>query len=249
MSNLIIIKIGGQAIQQLTAGFFQQLQTWQQQGKQLLIVHGGGPMITTLTQQLQLPVQKYHGLRVTDAQTLAVTKLVLLGEAQPALLTQLVQHHLSVLGLNAADNHLLTGIALNPAKLGYVGQVTHVNQAVLQPLLADHIGVLAPLALTTSGQWLNVNADMAATALAQHLHAEKLVLLTDVPGIMHHGTVMTSLSPQQAQRLTQQAVITAGMRPKVQAAIQAIQAGVQQAVITNAIDQPGTAIIKTEVAI
>ncbi|MFC6165917.1 acetylglutamate kinase [Lactiplantibacillus dongliensis] len=249
MKNLIIIKIGGQAIQQLTERFFQQLQSWQAQGKQLLIVHGGGPMITTLTTQLQLPVQRVHGLRVTDAQTLAVTKLVLLGEAQPALLTQLNQHHLAALGLNAADQQLLTGTPLDQPHLGYVGQVTQVNQVALQTLLAHQIGVLAPLALTAEGQWLNVNADMAATALAQQLHAEKLVLLTDVPGIIHHGMVMRSLSPQQAQHLTQQSVITAGMRPKVQAAIQAIQAGVQQAVITNAIDQPGTAIIKTEVAL
>ncbi|MFD1420451.1 acetylglutamate kinase [Lactiplantibacillus songbeiensis] len=249
MKNLIIIKIGGQAIRQLTERFFQQLQAWQAQGKQLLIVHGGGPMITTLTTQLQLPVHKVHGLRVTDAQTLALTKLVLLGDAQPALLTQLNQHHLSALGLNAADQQLLTGTPLDQQRLGYVGQVTQVNQVALQALLAHQIGVLAPLALTTEGQWLNVNADMAATALAQQLHAEKLVLLTDVPGIMHHGMVMRSLSPKQAQRLTAQAVITAGMRPKVQAAIQAIQAGVQQAVITNAIDQPGTAIIKTEVVL
>ncbi|KRO28698.1 acetylglutamate kinase [Lactiplantibacillus fabifermentans] len=244
MQNLIIVKIGGQAIQQLDATFFTQIKTWHAQGKQILIVHGGGPMITKLTQALQLPVHKYHGLRVTDAQTLAITKMVLLGDAQPALLSQLAAHGLPVIGLNAADNQLLTGTMINQAKLGAVGQVTAVNTASLQAHLGDHIGVLAPLALTTTGQWLNVNADMAATALAQQLHAKKLVLLTDVPGIMHHGTVMTTLSPRQAQRLTQQAVITAGMRPKVQAAIQAIQAGVQQAIITNAIDQPGTTIIQ-----
>ncbi|WP_137626870.1 acetylglutamate kinase [Lactiplantibacillus pingfangensis] len=244
MKNLIIIKIGGQAIQQLSERFFQQLQQWHEQGKQLLIVHGGGPMITKLTTKLQLPVHKLNGLRVTDAATLALTKMVLLGDAQPALLTQLAQHDLPVIGLNAADNQLLTGTYLNQAQLGAVGQVTQVDGPKLRAYLTTKIGVLAPLALTTTGAWLNVNADMAATTLAQQLHAEKLVLLTDVPGIMHHGTVMTTLSPHQAQALTQQAVITAGMRPKVQAAIQAIQAGVQQAVITNAIDQPGTAIIQ-----
>ncbi|BDZ29950.1 acetylglutamate kinase [Lactiplantibacillus sp. WILCCON 0030] len=247
MQNLIIIKIGGQAIQQLRPSFFQQLVSWRKAGKQLLIVHGGGPMITKLTQKLQLPVHKIHGLRVTDSETLALTKLVLLGDAQPALLTQLAQHGLPVVGLNAADNQLLTGTYLNRAQLGAVGQVTKVNVAELQRQLATHIGVLAPLALTTTGQWLNVNADMAATVLAQQLQAEKLVLLTDVPGIMQHGAVMTTLSPHQAQALTQQAVITAGMRPKVQAAIQAIQAGVQQAIITDAIDQPGTAIIQEAV--
>ncbi|VDG31554.1 acetylglutamate kinase [Lactobacillus plantarum JDM1] [Lactiplantibacillus mudanjiangensis] len=244
MKKLIIIKIGGAAIQQLTTAFFHQLQTWHLQGHRILIVHGGGPMISQLMTRLQLPVKKMNGLRVTDDQTLALTKLVLLGEAQPALLTQLAQHHLPVIGLNAADNQLLVGDYVNQAQLGAVGKVTTVNQSYLQASLAHHIGVLAPLALTATGHWLNVNADVAATALAQQLQAEKLVLLTDVPGIIHHGNVLTTLSPHQAQTLTQQAVITAGMRPKVQAAIQAIQAGVAQAVITNAIDQPGTAIIQ-----
>ncbi|WP_047998859.1 acetylglutamate kinase [Lactiplantibacillus herbarum] len=244
MQNLIIVKIGGQAIHQLNQAFFDQLQAWQQQGYHVLIIHGGGPMITQLTTQLQLPVKKVHGLRVTDAATLTLTKLALLGDAQPALLSQLAQHGLDVLGLNAADNQLLTGELVDYEQLGYVGQITAVNQTKLATVLADQIGVLAPLALSADGQWLNVNADMAATVLAQQLHAEKLVLLTDVPGIMHHGNVMTTLSPLQAQRLTRAAVITAGMQPKVQAAIAAIQAGVHQAVITNAIDQPGTAIIQ-----
>ncbi|WP_318767165.1 acetylglutamate kinase [Lactiplantibacillus carotarum] len=246
--KLIVIKIGGQAIHQLRATFFSQLQTWRAQGYQLLIIHGGGPMITRLTTQLQLPVRKVNGLRVTDANTLALTKMALLGDAQPALLTQLAAHHVPVIGLNAADNQLMTGEFIDFEHLGYVGHLVSVATEQLQKDLAQRVGVLAPLALTTDGQWLNVNADMAATVLAQRLHAEKLVLLTDVPGIIHHGNVMTSLSPHQAHALTQAAVITAGMQPKVQAAIQAIQAGVKQAVITNAIDQPGTTIIQ-EVAV
>lgn len=248
MQKLIVIKIGGQAIHQLQPTFFTQLQHWRDQDYQLLIVHGGGPMITQLTDELALPVKKVNGLRVTDAATLNLTKLALLGDAQPALLSQLSQHGLPVLGLNAADNQLLTGKLVDYQQLGYVGRITAVDDNQLSHLLAHHIGVLAPLALTENEQWLNVNADMAATVLAQQLHAEKLVLLTDVPGIMHHGNLMTSLSPHQAQRLIQTAVITAGMQPKVRAAIAAIQTGVKQAVITNAIDRPGTAIIQ-EVAV
>lgn len=248
MTKLIVIKIGGQAISQLSTTFFDQIAQWYQQHYQILIVHGGGPMINRLTTQLALPVHKVNGLRVTDAATLVLTKLALLGDAQPALLAKLTQHHLPVLGLNAADNQLLTGELIDYQQLRYVGRLTAVNQVQLMQLLAHHIGILAPLALTETGQWLNVNADMAATVLAQQLHAEKLVLLTDVPGIIHHGNVMTSLSAQQAQQLIRTAVITAGMQPKVQAAIAAIQTGVKQAIITNAIDQPGTAIIQ-EVAV
>lgn len=244
MSKIIVIKIGGQAIRQLDAPFFTQLHQWQAQGYRLLIIHGGGPMITELTQRLDLPVRKVNGLRVTDAATLALTKMALLGDAQPALLAQLAEHGLNVLGLNAADNQLLTGQIANFERWGYVGRLTRVATAQLLDVLGERIGVLAPLALTESRQWLNVNADAAATVLAQQLHAEKLVLLTDVPGIIQHGSVMTTLSPSQARRLTQAAVITAGMAPKVRAAIQAIQAGVKQAVITNALDRPGTTIIQ-----
>lgn len=244
MSKLIVIKVGGQAIQQLNAAFFQQLHTWQARGYRLLIVHGGDPMITSLATRCQLTVQKVNGLRVTDEAMLAVTRLALLGDAQPLLLAKLAAHELDVVGLNAADNQLLTGEPVDFEHLGYVGRVTTVATKRLMTDLTHRVGVLAPLALTATGQWLNVNADMAATVLAQQLHAEKLVLLTNVPGIMHDGTVMAQLSLRQVQRLTKAAVITAGMRPKVQAALQAIQAGVQQAVITNAVENPGTAIIQ-----
>ena len=109
MKDLIIIKIGGQAISELTDDFFEQLAVWRTQGKKILLLHGGGPLITKLCQQLQVPVVKKAGVRVTDAQTLALTKLVLLGQAQPLLLQKLSDHQLPVVGLNAADNQMLVG--------------------------------------------------------------------------------------------------------------------------------------------
>lgn len=98
MKDLIIIKIGGQAISELTDDFFEQLAVWRTQGKKILLLHGGGPLITKLCQQLQVPVVKEAGVRVTDAQTLALTKLVLLGQAQPLLLQKLSDHQLPVVG-------------------------------------------------------------------------------------------------------------------------------------------------------
>lgn len=148
MTKLIVIKIGGQAISQLSAAFFEQIAHWYQQHYQILIVHGGGPMINRLMTQCAVPVHKVNGLRVTDAATLSLTKLALLGDAQPALLAQLTQHQLPVLGLNAADNQLLTGELIDYQQLGYVGRLTSVNRVQLIQLLMQHIGVLAPLALT-----------------------------------------------------------------------------------------------------
>ena len=116
MKDLIVIKVGGNALDQLTSEFFEQLTTWRQAGKQILLVHGGGPMISKLCQKLNVPVTKTDGVRVTDEQTLALTKLVLLGQTQPLLLQKLSDHHLNVQGLNAASNYLLKGRYLDKAK-------------------------------------------------------------------------------------------------------------------------------------
>lgn len=107
--NLIIVKIGGNAIHQLTAEFFEQLRDWRQAGKKVLLIHGGGPQISKLADQLDIPTKKQNGIRVTDDATLALSKMVLLGDSQPELLTRLSQAGLAAVGLNAADQKLLVG--------------------------------------------------------------------------------------------------------------------------------------------
>lgn len=240
MKETIVVKIGGNASNHLPQTFFKQLKTWWFEGKRVLIIHGGGPQISEWSEKMQLSVKKIDGIRVTDTETLNVTKAVLLGLVQPKLCQFITNSGLPVIGLNASDNHLLEGKYLNKAEYGEVGQVTDINTAWLQEELQDQIGILAPLAETEDGHWLNVNADMAAATIAIKLHAESLVLLTDVPGVLNSGKVVPQLNENDADELFQNDIIKSGMMPKIKASFTALKNGVEHTFITNDLGRPGT---------
>lgn len=240
-SHPVIIKIGGNTIPNLDQEFYTFLHQLQMQNRSIIIIHGGGPMISSLSEQLHLPVVKKNGIRVTDATTLAIAKMVLLGQAQPLLAQQLSAHGFKVVCKNAAMNHLLTGQAIDQATYGSVGTITKVNQAALQTP-ANQITVLAPLALDDQGNWLNVNADEAAATIATLIHAEKLYLMTDVAGVLYEGHLIGQLNHHLADQLASSHVIRSGMVPKIKAAFKAKTAGVNQVFITNQLCHPGTAI-------
>ncbi|PIO82702.1 acetylglutamate kinase [Loigolactobacillus backii] len=242
MTQTIVIKVGGNAINELDANFFNQLRQWREAGKQILIVHGGGPIITEWSKKLHLSVKKINGIRVTDQAVLAVTKAVLLGLIQPQLLSKLSANNLLAIGLNASDQHLLVGETLNQSLYGEVGKITQVNLLLLRQLLQKQIVVLAPLAQTKTGDWLNVNADLAAAEIASQLNATKLVLMTDVPGVMTKGQVMSHLNWPKAQQLLGKQIIKTGMAPKIKAAFQALNKGVAQALITDDLAHAGTTL-------
>lgn len=127
MDDLIVVKIGGNAISQLKPAFFEKLKYWKHLGKKVLIVHGGGPNISKLCEKMGIPAEKKHGIRVTSKEVLELTKLVLLGESQPELVEKLTEHGLPVSPLSCACSHLLEGKYLDEAKYGSVGMVTKVN--------------------------------------------------------------------------------------------------------------------------
>ncbi|MFD2728015.1 acetylglutamate kinase [Enterococcus camelliae] len=244
MENLIVIKIGGNAMNELTEAFYTQVMNWRMMGKKVLIVHGGGNKITEFSRKLHLPVRKDNGIRVTDFATLELTRMVLLGFAQPQILQHLADHDLSAIGLHAAINHLITGTCVNRERYGFVGEITQVNEEVFASILETDIGVLAPLAIDEEGSWLNINGDTAAASIASLLQAEALYLITDVPGVLNEGKVLPQLDANQASLLQQQNIITAGMQPKLRAAFHALQNGVEKIMITNTLSQAGTAILK-----
>jgi len=243
--NLIIVKIGGNAISKLNSEFFEQLRQWRQAGKKVLLIHGGGPQISKLSAQLAIPTHKKNGIRITDARTLALTKMVLLGNTQPALLMRLAHEGLAAIGLNASDQQLLTGTYVDQDTYGAVGSITGVNELALSKILNGQIGVLAPLALTPTGDWLNVNADTAAADIARVLKASQLYLLTDVPGVLKDGKVISAMIPQDIPHLIEEKVIIDGMQPKLSAAAKAVHAGVHAVCITDQLTHPGTTL-KTE---
>ncbi|GHP14618.1 acetylglutamate kinase [Lentilactobacillus fungorum] len=248
MSSTIVIKVGGHATNQLSPTFYQQLTAWHQAGKHILIIHGGGPQISEWSSQLHLPINQVDGIRVTDSKTLKVTQAVLLGLVQPMLCKQLADHGLPVMGLNASGLPVIYGDYLDQAVYGEVGQVIGVNRQYIDDALSGgRIGVCAPLAVNASDQLLNVNGDAAAAGVAKLLNAEKLVLLTDVPGVMLADHVVSHLTQEKAQQLVAQKQIKAGMQPKLAAAFEAFKSGVKEVAITNELKQPGTNLVSKQI--
>lgn len=250
MGEIIVVKMGGVASDNLTEGFFNQVRSWQAAGKKVVIVHGGGHYITEMMKRLNVPVAINDGLRVTTLETLQITKMVLIGQVQPAITTILQQNGFSALGLNASSGQLLTGDFIDQETLGYVGEINQVETAVLDDVLAScHIPVIAPLGMTEEGDWLNINADCAACKIAEALQAEALYLLTDVPGVKKHGVWLDELCIDDLDYLKKEKIIKGGMIPKMESAADALNGGVGQVHITNAIESAGTVITKEGVLV
>ncbi|MBB6433230.1 N-acetylglutamate 5-phosphotransferase (acetylglutamate kinase) [Leuconostoc carnosum] len=243
MTKKMIIKIGGSTTTQLTPAFFDTLKHWQKLGYQIAIVHGGGNIISDLMSQLNEPVEKINGIRFTTQKGIDITKMALLGQVQPSLIESFRQNGVPAIGLNAGSNQLLTGHVLDQDTYGYVGTIHQVNTQLIQKMWQQNlIPIIAPLAITNEGQWLNVNADTAASAIAKYLKADKLYLLTDVSGIKVSGNILQQLTPKMALELKKSHIITGGMIPKVNSALHAVQLGVHHVHITDTVTQPGTVV-------
>ncbi|WP_099221308.1 acetylglutamate kinase [Listeria costaricensis] len=247
MEDVIVIKIGGAASDALTENFFEKIRLWQENGKKIVLVHGGGHYISTMMQKLNLPIATHQGLRVTNKKALEVTRMVLIGQVQPTIMTKLKRNGFKAIGLSAADDGLLTAVPITEPAIGLVGEITRVKTELLENLLeSDLMTVIAPLGMDAGGNWLNVNADMAACAIAGALHAERLYLLTDVPGVKIEGQVAAQLSTKRIATLIKQGIVTGGMEPKLKSASTALQQNVQAVYITDDLHHSGTRI-KSEV--
>lgn len=244
----IVVKIGGVASDNLTQSFFQQIEEWQTAGHEIIVVHGGGYYITEMMERLNIPVTIKEGLRVTTEQALKITQMVLIGQVQPTITTLFQQQGFATIGLNASSDNMIQGKFIDQEKLGYVGEITEVNPAAIEGVLyRNYIPIIAPLGMTSSGQWLNVNADDTACKIAEEVGAEALYLLTDVPGVKQAGEWLEKLSIAEVEELKNEEVITGGMIPKINSAINALENGVSEVHITNCIEKAGTVITKEEV--
>ncbi|MBO0440086.1 acetylglutamate kinase [Candidatus Enterococcus ikei] len=243
MKKVIVIKMGGVASDNLTKSFFLQVDQWQKQGKKIVIIHGGGHYISEMMQRLDVPVQIQDGLRVTTEETLKITQMVLIGQVQPMITAHFQQEGFSVVGLNASCGQIITGSFLDKQALGAVGTVQEVDTELLEHLLeTNHIPIIAPLGLTEAGEWLNINADHVACKVAEELQAEKLYLLTDVPGVKKENQWLKELSTHDISKLKTAKIIKGGMLPKLESAVAAIKGGVKEVHITNKIQHAGTVI-------
>ena len=201
-----------------------------------VIVHGGGKGIKALQEKLGIVPQYVDGLRVTDAATLEIVMMVLCGQSNINIVAALIAAGVDAQGFNGADRGLLRGRpVLRPnGSLGRVGEVSKVRSEIIRDLLAAKIvPVIAPVLLGEDGGFFNANADKAAGAVAAAIGAEQVVFLTDVPGVLYDGARLDHVTRAQIEGLIRDGTITGGMAVKVNAALDALSAGVGAAVITN----------------
>lgn len=202
----------------------------------LIIVHGGGSEIARLQKRLGLTPQFVEGLRVTDEDSLQVAEMVLSGLVNKRLTARLVTRGVRAIGLSGVDGGLLRAEKLAHAAgdLGRVGHIVSVDVATLASLLRlGFTPVISPISLGEDGRPYNVNADHAAMALARAARVNEMIFLTDVPGVLYEGDVLPELPASRARALIAEQVITGGMIPKVNAALEAVSQGVGAARITN----------------
>ena len=242
LADPLVIKCGGSILSnhsELTHLMEDLLQLKQQGFTKIILVHGGGPDINSLCAKFKINSTFHQGLRVTSAEVLSITQMTLLGKTNADLVHHLNQFNLPALGLSGHALKLLCAAFIDQAKLGYVGEITQVNTEFLNALFAlDIMPVIAPLAVDEKGNTLNINADLAAAAIARAVGAQKLILLSDIDGYYKNYPDPTSLCSELTlgevqELLNSSGTVTDGMRPKLQACALAVSSGVALAQIIN----------------
>jgi len=226
----VVVKIGGAAQEDaaLRRRFAEDLILLDWVGINVVVVHGGGQQITAMLDKVGIQARFEAGLRVTDAATLEVVEMVLAGTLNKELV-RLVQHlGGDAVGLSGCDGGLARATCTKP-ELGRVGEVTAIDRTVIDRLIADFIPIVAPIATGDDGGALNVNGDVFAARLAAALGAEKLVMLTDIAGVLDADRkLIPTITPSGARTLIADGVITGGMIPKVEHALAALASGVHK---------------------
>ncbi|MHB1614653.1 MAG: acetylglutamate kinase [Actinomycetes bacterium] len=242
--SVLVVKYGGHAMvdPSLQRAFAADMVFLRLVGIHPVVVHGGGPQISTMLTRLGLPVEFRGGLRVTTAETVDVVRMVLVGQVGRELVGLVNEHGPYAVGMSGEDAHLFTAarrpavVDGRPVDVGLVGDVVAVDPAAVRDLIdAGRIPVVASVAPDSSGQVLNVNADTAAAALAIALGAAKLVVLTDVEGLYRDWPVANSLISQiRADELADMLPgLRSGMAPKMEACLRAVRGGVGQAQVID----------------
>jgi acetylglutamate kinase len=245
----IVIKYGGNAMEndELKNSFARDIVLMKTVGINPVVVHGGGPQIGDLLKRLNIESQFIEGMRVTDSQTMDVVEMVLGGQVNKDIVNLINQHGGSAIGLTGKDAGLIKARKLRVSRhtpgmdkpeiidIGHVGEVSSVNANLINRLVSDdYIPVIAPIGVGSDGASYNINADLVAGKVAEALGAEKLMLLTNIAGLMDkEGKVLTGLSTTQVDALIADGTIYGGMLPKIRCALDAVQGGVGSAIIVD----------------
>lgn len=220
--KILVIKLGGSALEHQQT-VLQDVVWLHDLGVYPILVHGGGPYINEWLKKLNIQTRFENGLRVTDSQTLEIVRMVLLGQLNPQLVLATSLMGGKAIGLSGMDGCMIRAHVADE-QLGFVGEVDAVDATPVQNLIeAGYIPIIAPLGATSDGTCLNINADLVASHLAGALSAEKLLFLSNVPGICRsNGKVISEVTEAQAHWLIEDRVITGGMIPKMKACLDAL---------------------------
>lgn len=245
----IVIKYGGNAMvdEALKQGFARDIVLMKLVGMNPVVVHGGGPQIGNMLEQIGKESQFVKGMRVTDSETMDIVEMVLGGQVNKDIVNLINQQGGHAVGLTGKDGSLITARKMrfeNDAPemntseiidIGHVGEVESIDASIVHMLMkGDFIPVIAPIGVCEDGQSYNINADIVAGKIAIALNAEKLMLLTNTPGVLDKDNkLLTGLTANQVQELIDNETVYGGMLPKIDCAIDAVKSGVQTAQIID----------------
>lgn len=244
-----VIKYGGHAMgdETLSRQFAEDIVLLKHVGIHPIVVHGGGPQIGKMLERLKIQSSFVDGLRVTDAATVEIVEMVLSGSINKQIVSAINKAGGSAIGISGKDGQLIEARKLRRTKrdpdsniekildLGFVGEPTRINPVVLQEFSESNIiPVIAPIGVGENGETFNINADTAAGAIAAAIAAAKLMVLTDVPGVLNNeGNLISELSMSESLKLIESDVISGGMIPKMETCIHALQNDVETAHILD----------------
>jgi len=245
----IVVKFGGNAMvdQELHDSFARDVVLMKLVGMNPVVVHGGGPQIGSLLEKLNIHTEFVDGMRVTDAQTMDVVEMVLGGSVNKEIVSSINRSGGKAIGVTGKDGQLIRARKLKVTRnspgvtaseiidIGHVGEVEQIDTQVLDLITgSDFIPVIAPIGVGEDGSTYNINADLVAGKIAQVMQAEKLMLLTNVSGLLNkEGDILTGLTTQQVDDLIADGTISGGMLPKIGCALDAVKSGVASAHIID----------------
>ncbi len=236
----IVVKYGGAAMkeEELRQKVIRDVVFMTSVGIRPVLVHGGGPEINVWLSKLNIEPQFINGLRVTDAATMEVVEMVLVGRVNKQIVEMINLEGGSAVGLCGKDGNLIRARTQGNDEIGFVGEVAAIDTRLLHTLIkAGHIPVISSVACDETGQAYNINADTVAGEIAAALGAEKLILLTDIPGILEDrndpDSLIRSIDIQQARELIENGIVNGGMIPKVQCCVRSLAQGVKTAHIID----------------
>jgi acetylglutamate kinase len=244
----VVIKFGGNAMGDaaLADAFAQDIVYLKQSGVNPIVVHGGGPQIASMLKKLQMPSDFVQGLRVTDKPTVEVVEMVLAGAINKDIVSAINRQGGKAVGICGKDANLMIARRITEMPdpesnlmkaidIGFVGEPLEVNPHIVEVISSsDLIPVIAPIGIGRGGETLNINADTFASALAARMKAKRLLLLTDVEGVLDtKKQLITQLTIEEARQLIKDGVISGGMIPKIEGCIEVVEAGVEGVVIID----------------